>query len=107
MADERGRDGKRLLLRFPEGSDLKERLEEVASGNARSLTAEILFRLEQSLKAGTTPDPEGDARSKLALQRLLRVGGQENATDDALDALAGEVDRLKADVAALKAKVGI
>ena len=43
--------GKQLLLRFAEGSDLRERLDEVARANGRSTTAEVLLRLEASLRA--------------------------------------------------------
>lgn len=42
-----------MLIRFPEGSDLRERLEERAKANSRSLTAEILHRLETSLGDAT------------------------------------------------------
>ena len=43
--------GKQLLLRFAEGSDLRDRLDEIAKANGRSTTAEVLIRLEASLKA--------------------------------------------------------
>lgn len=68
-AEPRKREGQQLLLRFAEGSDLRDRLDEIARANNRSLTAEILHRLEASLS------DEGDARSKLAAQRLMRGPG--------------------------------
>jgi len=43
--------GKQLLLRFAEGSDLRERLDKIAKENGRSTTAEVLLRLEASLQA--------------------------------------------------------
>ena len=41
--------GHQMQIRFPEGSDLRERLMERARANNRSLTAEIMWRLEVSL----------------------------------------------------------
>lgn len=50
MADGvRRREGQQLLLRFPEGSDLRDRLEKIAQGNQRSLSAEIIYQLEQAV----------------------------------------------------------
>lgn len=49
--DKRKREGQQLLLRFPDGSDLRDRLEERAKANSRSLTGEIIQRLESSLHA--------------------------------------------------------
>jgi hypothetical protein len=45
------RDGPQLLLRFPPGSDLRDRLAEIAERNQRSLSAEIIFRLDMSLRS--------------------------------------------------------
>lgn len=42
--------GKQLLLRFAEGSDLRDRLDKIAKENGRSTTAEVLLRLEASLQ---------------------------------------------------------
>ena len=42
--------GKQLLLRFAEGSDLRDRLDRVARANGRSTTAEVLLRLADSLQ---------------------------------------------------------
>ncbi len=47
------REGHQLLLRFAEGSDLRDRLQQAAAANNRTLTQEILFRLEGSLQADT------------------------------------------------------
>ena len=38
-----------MKIRFPEGTDLRDRLIERAKANNRSLTAEIMWRLEISL----------------------------------------------------------
>lgn len=59
-SDTRKREGQQLLLRFPEGSDLRERLEECAKANSRSLTGEIIQRLEASLVTGTGIIPRDD-----------------------------------------------
>ena len=63
VGDARKRGGPQLLLRFPEGSDLRERLDVAAKENNRSLSAEIVHRLEISLRvapsettAGQPPD---------------------------------------------------
>lgn len=50
MADSRKRIGDQLLIRFDEGSDLRDRLDKVARANSRSLSAEIIHRLEESLR---------------------------------------------------------
>ena len=47
--EKRKQAGQPMLIRFPEGSDLRQRLEEKAQANNRSLTAEIMWRLERSL----------------------------------------------------------
>lgn len=77
--------GKQLLLRFAEGSDLRERLDEVARANGRSTTAEVLLRLEASLRADVNPGglsflqtvkaaaPEGDRRTADLEARLVAV----------------------------------
>jgi len=50
MNEERRKQaGHQMQIRFPEGSDLRERLMECARVNNRSLTAEIMWRLEVSL----------------------------------------------------------
>lgn len=56
-------------VRMP--SDLKERLEEASSGSGRSLTAEIVQRLEQSFEPSAASGPvdrraEIDALAKIA-----------------------------------------
>jgi hypothetical protein len=65
-ADARKRDGAQLLLRFTEGSDLRETLKRKAALNGRTLTAEIIFRLEQSLVREETNDSLPTANSELA-----------------------------------------
>lgn len=46
----RKREGHQLLIRFPEGSDIRERLDVLAKANSRSLSAEIIHRLDMSLR---------------------------------------------------------
>lgn len=49
VKDRKPQTGQQLLLRFPEGSDMRDRLNEIAKGNGRSLSAEIVHRLEWTL----------------------------------------------------------
>lgn len=81
----RKREGQQLLLRFPEGSDLRDTLKNIADTNNRTLTAEIIHRLEASLEADvpdfTKPGP-----------------------DERLTALESEVNALKARVVTLETK---
>lgn len=70
MTDEKRRTSSQLLLRFPEASDLRQRLEEISQRNNRSLTKEIIFRLEQSL---ASEEAEADHRSKQAVQKLNKI----------------------------------
>lgn len=51
VSEPRKRPGEQLLIRFPEASDLKGRLTEAAEANNRSLSSEVVFRLEQSFEA--------------------------------------------------------
>lgn len=55
--DSRKREGQQLLLRFPDGSDLRKRLELCADANNRSLTGEIIHRLEMSMSAAAATLP--------------------------------------------------
>src|SRR4051812_36331276 len=63
--ESRKREGQQLLLRFPEGSNIRDRLDELARENNRSLTAEIIHRLTASI------EDSSDARSVVAARRLL------------------------------------
>ncbi len=61
MSDgKRKQAGHQMQIRFPEGSDLRERLMERAKANNRSLTAEIMWRLEISLDANANVLPVTD-----------------------------------------------
>lgn len=79
------REGKQLLLRFPERSDLRERLNAVADQNNRSLSAEIIFRLEASLQD--------------------EVGVPDFVTGNRIDTLEKELEVLRAEVRALSMRV--
>jgi tetrahydromethanopterin S-methyltransferase subunit G len=77
--------GKQLLLRFAEGSDLRDRLDQIARANGRSTTAEVLLRLEASL---------GDD-----------IGVPDFVTGNRVDKLEKEIESLRAEVRALAAKM--
>ena len=70
VSETRKREGPQLLLRFAEGSDLRDRLNAIAAANNRSLTAEILHRLEQSFS---------DLSDSPSMKLLLRGKGRAGA----------------------------
>ena len=82
------REGKQLLLRFPERSDLRERLSAVADQSNRSLSAEIIFRLEASLQSGqqanVLPDPDIEARLAALEKAMLAMIGNIADINDKL-----------------------
>ncbi|MET4688841.1 Arc family DNA-binding protein [Sinorhizobium fredii] len=78
--DRRKQTGQQLLLRFQEGTNLRDRLEQIARANGRSTTAEVLLRLERSLK-------DDDAVPDFTVDFRLQA--------------------LEADVAAIKKKLGM
>ncbi|WFE75658.1 Arc family DNA-binding protein [Roseinatronobacter sp. S2] len=87
----RKREGQQLLLRFAEGSDLRDRLQEVAKANNRTMTQEILFRLEASLSEERATNP---VTSESGLKFLAATKGQSIAK---LDARLNELEqRVKA-----------
>lgn len=55
----RKREGDQLLLRFPAGSDIRARLAKIAESNRRSLSAEIMHRLEFTLAVDVTVQDTG------------------------------------------------
>jgi len=73
--------GKQLLIRFAEGSDLRDRLEQVAKANGRSTTAEVLLRLEASL-------PKETGSEGLAFARTAKAGAAKAGSVDAPDTKA-------------------
>ncbi|HWJ69165.1 MAG TPA: Arc family DNA-binding protein [Sphingobium sp.] len=83
------REGKQLLLRFSERSDLRERLSAVADQNNRSLSAEIIFRLEASLQgwqqANVLPDPDIEGRLGALEKAMLAMIGNISDINDKLD----------------------
>lgn len=83
------REGKQLLLRFPERSDLRERLSAVAEQSNRSLSAEIIFRLEASLQGGqqarVLPDPNIEGRLDALERAMLAMIGNISDINDKLD----------------------
>ena len=93
----RKREGPQLLLRFPEGSNLRDRLDDLARENKRSLTAEIIHRLERSLEnAQPLPSESNEYEDRLVtLQK--QVGDYLPLTND----LYAQVRRLEERVAKL------
>ncbi|RUP10310.1 Arc family DNA-binding protein [Hyphomicrobium sp.] len=69
----RKREGDQILLRFPEGSDLRSKLQTAAEKDGRTTTAEIVHRLEQSLERTGSPDDvlEVVLRIERQLQKLI------------------------------------
>lgn len=63
VKDRRERKGPQLLLRFEDGSDLRDRLNAVAKANGQTLSAEIVRRLEWTLNPDNGYDG-GAQRSK-------------------------------------------
>lgn len=93
MSETRKREGQQLLLRFADGSDLKDRLQEVAKLNNRTLTQEILFRLESSLEVDTGADAPTEG-GKLMFATRSKAKAQFE--------LAKRMDALEARVSALE-----
>lgn len=82
------REGKQLLLRFPERSDLRERLSAVADQNNRSLSAEIIFRLEASLQGGAFdvgPDLDTEERLAALEKTVMALIGNVSDINEKLD----------------------
>ena len=73
------REGQQLLIRFPVGSDLRTRLEEVAKASGRTTTAEVIHRLEQSLEGekGLEADVETlRAEVRMLSSRVMKLESQ-------------------------------
>ncbi|NYS24604.1 Arc family DNA-binding protein [Rhodobacteraceae bacterium 2376] len=54
MVDSVGRDSDKFMLRFPDG--MREAIRVAAESNHRSMNAEIVARLSESLNTGFGPD---------------------------------------------------
>src|SRR3546814_8390336 len=76
MAAERRKPqtGKQLLLRFAEGSDLRDLLDQIAKANGRSTTPEVLLRLEASLQA--------DEKTGLSFVKTIKPATVQTPSDD-------------------------
>lgn len=93
--DERDRP---MLIRFPPGSDLRQRLAESAHANRRTLTAEVINLLEMSLggiearldEQGKAIDIAHDLGSDLN-DMVWDLSGRV----ERLESLSGRVDRLE------------
>ncbi|WP_040591789.1 Arc family DNA-binding protein [Mesorhizobium metallidurans] len=89
-----------MQIRFPEGSDLRDRLNEAARLNNRSLTAEIMHRLEMSI-AGIEARLGGNERG------IRDVGDLSSDQDDRLWELSASVERLEDQVATILNRIGL
>jgi Arc-like DNA binding domain len=81
-SDKKKREGDQLLLRFNEGSNMRESLKRIAALNGRTLTAEILYRLERSLEqdsAVSTPEQAGDVMMSEIENLRMMLHGESNA----------------------------
>ncbi|OBQ67792.1 Arc family DNA-binding protein [Mesorhizobium erdmanii] len=86
MTEERRKQaGHQMQIRFPEGSGLRERLMDLARANNRSLTAEIMYRLEMSM-LGVEARLEGSERG---------IRDVEDLSSDHQDMLWEVIFRLK------------
>lgn len=94
-SDSRRREGAQLLLRFAEGSDLREVLRKKAAQNGRTLTAEILYRLEKSLEDdGLSAAVAHDDDFREKLDQRLRTERWE--MQQSLNELRGKIEALRA-----------
>ena len=80
--------GKQLLLRFAEGSDLRDRLDRIAKANGRSTTAEVLLRLEASLQA------EEETGGLSFVQTVKAAAAKAASGDPDLEARVSELEKV-------------
>jgi hypothetical protein len=66
-----GRGSDQFLIRFPEG--MRDRIAKLAAANGRSMNAELIVRLEQSLSVSGELKELGEAFAEL----MLKVDGHE------------------------------
>lgn len=72
----RKREGQQLLVRFPAGSDLRDRLEKAAKDSGRTTTAEVIHRLERSLETETSLSADVEtlrAEVRMLSSRVLKL----------------------------------
>jgi replication-associated recombination protein RarA len=63
----REREGDQLLVRFERGSDLRKRLKKAADDNNRTMTKEVIYRLENSFEEKVPEATAAELRSELNL----------------------------------------
>ncbi|MBL9062591.1 hypothetical protein [Tabrizicola sp.] len=97
--------GEQLLVRFAEGSDLRSRLEAAAKANNRTVTKEVIHRLEASLVE------EGKALEKSQASGLIKlpvptgkITKLENQLVDLEVQLLQRIETLETRLLALEAK---
>ncbi|MFI0848412.1 Arc family DNA-binding protein [Mesorhizobium sp. IMUNJ 23232] len=95
--EKRKREGQQLLLRFPNGSDMRDRLNEIARGNGRSLSAEIFHRLEWSLEA--------EAKGEFASGSNTGLQWKTEQLEATVRLLVDAQNQLRTDINALKDKI--
>jgi len=94
IASSRKRIGDQLLIRFDGGSDLRDRLEKVAKANSRSLSAEIIHRLEESLLQEDETWLEKAKNSPIGrLRREMML--VESRLEEQLDVIKGDFSALR------------
>lgn len=96
--------GGQLLLRFPETSDLRQCLQELADKNNRTLTSEIIHRLELSIDRDGMRGPLAKIQTSPTIQLEKRLGKIEIDLEEQIDNVRERVSELEREVAALKAK---
>lgn len=91
MTDRKPQDQDRYIVRFPDG--MREQLKKLAADNGRSLNAEIIHRLEQSL-AGVQNQPlpgnPDNAIQQEAFETVAKFGYYLNSVESKLDRLLGK-----------------
>lgn len=95
MVNEDTRRGKRLLLRFPEKTDLYELLDGLSKKNGRSLTKEIIFRLEKSINEDVERSPIMKLQTSPLIELEMKVERNEEKFED-------EIEEIKRRLAALE-----
>ena len=79
----------KFVLRLPDG--MRQRISDAAKSNNRTMTAEIVARLEQTF----SQEGEGPSRSEKAFARLLTLGLPTEALERRLSKLEQEFESFK------------
>jgi len=102
----RRREGDQLLIRFPAGSDIRARLAQAAEANKRSLSSEVVHRLEFSLAVDVTVHETGyDVEHGLGTPEWNAAMLRRKPNDASGTPLTERVAALEERVIALEAKL--